>query len=456
MASKSSEEMKSQGFEKHESGCDSLQDNAKKRTNKRKASLDQESGKKRKRGDSDSKSCNPCSTTLEGASVKGRKLKTNANEDNPRKKIRGDSMCGNSYSDPLEGTSVKGRKQKAKVNVELGKICADGKSVIESYPCSIKLEGVSVGGRKRKAQSDVGSPAKKLRTISGSKRGYPCSVAVEDPSMKGRKRKSEADEDSQRKRIRGDSKSGDHCSVTGGASLKERNQKAKVDVDSPQEKIRCDSRRFNSCSDPLEGTSMKVINRIAKVDVDGPRKKINNDTESYSCSGKLEGVSVGGRKRKAESDVDNPPKKVRSDSVSSSGEFVSVTSIKISDADAPQRTVEGLNTMVFSSTPFFSVGDIPPELWRSDHGSNSSSSDEEGIYDGSFSVKTSHVEFQDKYEKLGKLGQGGFGSVYEGYRKTDELPVSLLTLTFSLSSTHIQVSQLLYVTCLCFCLAGCD
>lgn len=53
------------------------------------------------------------------------------------------------------------------------------------------------------------------------------------------------------------------------------------------------------------------------------------------------------------------------------------------------------------------------------------------------------AEFQDKYVQLGKLGEGGFGSVYEGLRKTDMLPVSL-TLTFSLTSIHRHISNLFF------------
>lgn len=40
------------------------------------------------------------------------------------------------------------------------------------------------------------------------------------------------------------------------------------------------------------------------------------------------------------------------------------------------------------------------------------------------------AEFEAKYEEGNQLGEGGCGSVFAGYRKADNLPVSV-TYTFS-------------------------
>ncbi|XP_034451506.1 serine/threonine-protein kinase pim-2-like [Hippoglossus hippoglossus] len=50
-----------------------------------------------------------------------------------------------------------------------------------------------------------------------------------------------------------------------------------------------------------------------------------------------------------------------------------------------------------------------------------SSSDESTVLSG----HTSRADFEAKYLELEKLGQGGFGSVYAGHRRSDDLPVAI-------------------------------
>ncbi|XP_019935328.2 serine/threonine-protein kinase pim-2-like isoform X1 [Paralichthys olivaceus] len=67
-------------------------------------------------------------------------------------------------------------------------------------------------------------------------------------------------------------------------------------------------------------------------------------------------------------------------------------------------------------------GDDDPDL--SLNSGDPSSSNEEN-WSTLLIGRTSRADFKAKYQQLGKLGQGGFGSVYAGIRESDKLPVAI-------------------------------
>ncbi|XP_070762050.1 serine/threonine-protein kinase pim-2-like [Enoplosus armatus] len=120
--------------------------------------------------------------------------------------------------------------------------------------------------------------------------------------------------------------------------------------------------------------------RKASIKPESPRKR--QRCASGPTEVAVEAVTAKGTKRKASTTRESPSKKQRGGSNNTNG------------CDLPPSS-------------------CGPSTSNQNNGSSS------------VSARSSRARFEAKYLQLDKLGEGGFGSVYAGYRKTDDLPVAI-------------------------------
>ncbi|KAL7376758.1 hypothetical protein ABVT39_015425 [Epinephelus coioides] len=184
------------------------------------------------------------------------------------------------------------------------------------------------------------------------------------------------------------------------------------------------SRNNDSRHNIVEEVKERSTKRKASTHEGPSRKKVKTDDSTHTPH--FEGASVRGSKRKAqEADEERPNKKIRgSDHVSiTEPSSVVFEGVKVRQSERKAHD-DGDRASNKSS-------DLSPEI----SACSSSLSDEEETYDLSFTVKTNRAEFEGNYYELSQLGEGGFGAVYEGYRKNDMAPVAI---------KHIRKEKVLY------------
>ncbi|XP_070762029.1 serine/threonine-protein kinase pim-2-like [Enoplosus armatus] len=127
--------------------------------------------------------------------------------------------------------------------------------------------------------------------------------------------------------------------------------------------------------------------RKASNKPESPRKRQRRTSGPTEVA--VEAVTAKGAKRKASTERESPSKKQRGHS----------------------------NSCDISEPSGVAVEDVTSSCGPSTSNQNDGSS--------SYSARTSRANFEAKYLQLDKLGEGGFGSVYAGCRKMDNLPVAI-------------------------------
>ncbi|XP_070762042.1 serine/threonine-protein kinase pim-2-like [Enoplosus armatus] len=145
-----------------------------------------------------------------------------------------------------------------------------------------------------------------------------------------------------------------------------------------------DSKISGSTTEPNNGMGedcrVTRSKRKASIKPESPRKR--QRCASGPTEVAVEAVTAKGTKRKASTTRESPSKKQRGGSNDTNG------------CDLPPSS-------------------CGPSTSNQNNGSSS------------VSARSSRANFEAKYLQLDKLGEGGFGSVYAGYRKTDYLPVAI-------------------------------
>ncbi|XP_044218441.1 serine/threonine-protein kinase pim-2-like [Thunnus albacares] len=245
---------------------------------------------------------------------------------------------------------------------------------------------------------------------------------MEDFRERRRKRKASGDREKAKKRHRGNcnSKKNPNTCEPGNVSTedvraKQSKRKASPDRETPKK------RRRGSCSEPS--------NELMEVSSRGGERKASTDRESsqyWSCqetaapssSSKpnevlVEDVQTGQRKRKASTDRESSRKKYRSCQETAAPSSCS----KPKEVEDVKRGKRKRKASTGKETP--TKRQKGSKLKQSS--CRAPSSQEEKVP----AVITNRADFETKYKQLDKIGEGGFGSVYAGYRITDSLPVAL-------------------------------
>ncbi|XP_070839500.1 serine/threonine-protein kinase pim-2-like [Chaetodon trifascialis] len=176
--------------------------------------------------------------------------------------------------------------------------------------------------------------------------------------------------------------------------------------------------------DISDSTDPSVSVRKRKAGDDGgmPRKRMRCSSPTYPTlqCGDVEDGRIRHGKRKASADAGAPKKRSRCSNSpkrkpSDDGE-----------ATHDRRSCGSDLSICSTSDSFMEMEDVScDDNGQVIHNSSSASAEEEAIYQISSSGNTSRAEFENKYHQLDLLARGGFGSVYDGFRKSDLLQVAI-------------------------------
>eukprot|EP00064_Thunnus_orientalis_P007860 superscaffoldBa00000896_g7882 len=140
--------------------------------------------------------------------------------------------------------------------------------------------------------------------------------------------------------------------------------------------------------------------REASVDAGTSAKRMRcSDSTSITVSTPTESISTGSSMKSS-----STGSSMKSSSTGSSMKSIS--------------TGSSMNSTASSAT-------VSSEKVIISHIFNNVSLEEQKVFELASSGSTSRAEFEDKYVQQAPIGQGGFGSVYAGFRKEDSLPVAI-------------------------------
>ncbi|XP_053186142.1 serine/threonine-protein kinase pim-1-like [Scomber japonicus] len=141
-------------------------------------------------------------------------------------------------------------------------------------------------------------------------------------------------------------------------------------------------------------------------------------SEPEPCNTSLEEMRMTIAKRKVRHDGEGPANKNKKKGfdLSDKGNEASTSSTVGKERCSPAEGCDGSQKDLKKKTK----GKRKVTNDRENH-KNTEKSKKDSVY----SVETSRVALEAKYEQLNELGAGGCGSVYAGYRKADHLPVAI-------------------------------
>ncbi|XP_042283517.1 serine/threonine-protein kinase pim-2-like isoform X3 [Thunnus maccoyii] len=170
--------------------------------------------------------------------------------------------------------------------------------------------------------------------------------------------------------------------------------------------------------------------REASVDAGTSAKRMRcSDSTSITVSTPTESISTGSSMKSS-----STGSSMKSSSTGSSMKSSSTgSSIKSSSTGSSMKSISTGSSMKSSSTESITTGSsstassatVSSEKVIISHIFNNVSLEEQKVFELASSGSTSRAEFEDKYVQQAPIGQGGFGSVYAGFRKEDSLPVAI-------------------------------
>ncbi|XP_034408428.1 serine/threonine-protein kinase pim-2-like [Cyclopterus lumpus] len=175
---------------------------------------------------------------------------------------------------------------------------------------------------------------------------------------------------------------------------------------------------------PVEGLMAHGTKRKAGTEREVPEKKPrvgrNNVDTGELIEVPVEGLMAHGTKRKAGTESATPGKKKRGGTTNSNTS--EPTKVSVESARESEKKKVGAERPPETETPRRTRKGVDCDLSKS---SSSPSTSQENHGSRSTSVKICKLKFEDAYLQLEQLGEGSFGSVYAGERKTDNLPVAI-------------------------------
>nr|XP_033502927.1 serine/threonine-protein kinase pim-1-like [Epinephelus lanceolatus] len=169
-----------------------------------------------------------------------------------------------------------------------------------------------------------------------------------------------------------------------------------------------------------QGEDSEVTSQKRKISLDrpeSPRKRQRGANEPTEVA--VETVQAKGIKRKASTQTKTPSKKQRGDNCDANTDKpTEVSVVGVTETEGQKEAFA--EHMPATRTPRTPRRDSGCEVSPS---SSSPSASQQDNGRASDSVSYSRANFKAKYLQLHKLGEGDFGSVYAGVRKSDSLPV---------------------------------
>ncbi|XP_044058543.1 serine/threonine-protein kinase pim-2-like [Siniperca chuatsi] len=244
----------------------------------------------------------------------------------------------------------------------------------------------------------------------------------EDCKMTRSKRKTSINQESPRKRQKGASEP--TVMAVEAVMAKGTNRKARTERDVPKKRQKSHN-NITGASEPTEvavqAVATKGTKRKSSTKRESPKKKQRGHSEPTEMQ--VEDVTANGTKRKANTEAETPSKKQRGGSNDTDTNTVEPTKMSVEDVrERKSKKEASAEQLPATETPRMTKRESGCDLSLSFSGPSTSKQNNGSM---SYSVKTSRANFEAKYLQLDKLGEGGFGSVYAGNRKTDNLPVAI-------------------------------